>query len=64
MYRALELIELARTADLDTGYAAEEAAFADLVMSAELRAGLHAFDLVRKRARGRPGRRTGAWPGR
>ena len=50
-YRALELVELARTADRDTGFAAEEEALADLVMSDELRAGLYAFDLVRKRAR-------------
>ncbi|MFI5100675.1 MAG: 3-hydroxyacyl-CoA dehydrogenase NAD-binding domain-containing protein, partial [Actinomycetes bacterium] len=50
-YRALELIELARTADRDTGFAAEDEALADLVMGDELRAGLYAFDLVRKRAR-------------
>ncbi len=50
-YRALELIELARTADLDAGFAAEDEALADLVMGDELRAGLYAFDLVQKRAR-------------
>jgi 3-hydroxyacyl-CoA dehydrogenase/enoyl-CoA hydratase/carnithine racemase len=50
-YRALELIELARTAELDDGFAAEDEALADLVMGDELRAGLYAFDLVQKRAR-------------
>ncbi len=50
-YRALDLLALARTADLDTGFAAEDDALADLVMGDELRAGLYAFDLVQKRAR-------------
>ncbi|MFL6130327.1 MAG: 3-hydroxyacyl-CoA dehydrogenase NAD-binding domain-containing protein [Mycobacteriales bacterium] len=50
-YRALDLITLARTADLDAGFAAEDEALADLVMSDELRAGLYSFDLVQKRAR-------------
>jgi 3-hydroxyacyl-CoA dehydrogenase/enoyl-CoA hydratase/carnithine racemase len=50
-YRALELIALARTASRDEGFAAEDAALADLVMSQELRAGLYAFDLVQKRAK-------------
>ena len=50
-YRALDLIELARTADRDDGFAAEDEALADLVMGDELRAGLYAFDLVQKRAR-------------
>ena len=50
-YKALELIAQARTADLDTGSAAETDAVVDLVMSDELRAGLYAFDLVQKRAR-------------
>jgi 3-hydroxyacyl-CoA dehydrogenase/enoyl-CoA hydratase/carnithine racemase len=50
-YRALDLIALARHADLDTGSAAEDEALADLVLSDELRAGLYAFDLVQKRAR-------------
>ncbi len=60
-YRALELIGLARTADRDIGFAAEDEALADLVMGDELRAGLYAFDLVQKRAR-KPCRRPG--PGR
>jgi 3-hydroxyacyl-CoA dehydrogenase/enoyl-CoA hydratase/carnithine racemase len=50
-YRALDLIALARDADLTTGTAAEDEAAADLVMTEELRAGLYAFDLVQKRAR-------------
>ena len=50
-YRALELIELARTADFATGTAAEDEALADLIMSDELRSGLYAFDLVNKRAK-------------
>lgn len=50
-YRALELVSLARTADRDTGFAAEDEALADLATSPELRAGLYAFDLVNKRAK-------------
>jgi 3-hydroxyacyl-CoA dehydrogenase/enoyl-CoA hydratase/carnithine racemase len=50
-YRALELLETARGGDLDAGFAAEDEALGDLVMSDELRAGLYAFDLVQKRAR-------------
>ena len=49
--RALELIELAKTADADVAFAAEDEALADLVMSDELRAGLYAFELVQKRAK-------------
>jgi 3-hydroxyacyl-CoA dehydrogenase/enoyl-CoA hydratase/carnithine racemase len=49
--RALELIELARTADLTDGFAAEDDALADLIFSQEFRAGLYAFDLTQKRAR-------------
>ncbi len=50
-YRALELIELARTADFATGTAAEDQVLADLIMSDELRSGLYSFDLVNKRAK-------------
>jgi 3-hydroxyacyl-CoA dehydrogenase/enoyl-CoA hydratase/carnithine racemase len=50
-YRAVELVELARTADLTEGFAAEDEALADLVMGEELRAGLYAFDLTQKRAK-------------
>jgi 3-hydroxyacyl-CoA dehydrogenase/enoyl-CoA hydratase/carnithine racemase len=48
--RALELIRGARTADRDAGFAAEDEALADLVMSEEFRAGLYAFNLVRRGA--------------
>ncbi len=50
-YRALELIAAARTASRDEGFAAEDEALSDLIMTDELRAGLYAFDLVQKRAR-------------
>jgi 3-hydroxyacyl-CoA dehydrogenase len=50
-YRALELIELSRTTDLEAGLAAECTALTDLVMSQEFRAGVYAFNLVQKRAR-------------
>ncbi|HEY0166153.1 MAG TPA: 3-hydroxyacyl-CoA dehydrogenase NAD-binding domain-containing protein [Jatrophihabitans sp.] len=50
-YRALELIELARTAGFEEGTAAEDEALADLIMGDELRSGLYAFDLVNKRAK-------------
>jgi hypothetical protein len=50
-YRALDLIALAKDADLDAGSAAEVDALADLVLGDELRAGLYSFDLVQKRAR-------------
>jgi 3-hydroxyacyl-CoA dehydrogenase/enoyl-CoA hydratase/carnithine racemase len=50
-YRALDLIELAETATLDDGFAAEDAAFTDLAASQELQASLYAFDLVQKRAK-------------
>ncbi|WP_169980236.1 3-hydroxyacyl-CoA dehydrogenase NAD-binding domain-containing protein [Microbispora sp. H10836] len=50
-YRALDLVALARTASRDEGFAAEDEALADLLMSDELRAGLYAFDLVQRRAK-------------
>ncbi|MCW2811938.1 MAG: putative fatty acid oxidation complex alpha subunit [Friedmanniella sp.] len=50
-YRALDLIAAARTADRTQAYAAEDEGLADLIMGPELRAGLYAFDLVRRRAR-------------
>ncbi|NDL55969.1 3-hydroxyacyl-CoA dehydrogenase NAD-binding domain-containing protein [Phytoactinopolyspora mesophila] len=50
-YRALELISAARTSTMQEGYAAEDQALADLVMSEELRSGLYAFDLVQRRAK-------------
>ncbi len=54
-YRALELLELARSGtepdQFLAGTAAEDQALADLLMSEELRAGLYSFDLVQKRAK-------------
>ena len=50
-YRAIELIELARTASYDDGIAAERKALFELAMGEELRAGLYAFDLVQRRAK-------------
>ncbi len=50
-YRALELVAGARTRTRDEGFAAEDEALADLLLSDELRAGLYAFDLVQKRAK-------------
>ena len=50
-FRALDLIEMSRTADFTTGTAAEDDALADLIMSDELRAALYSFDLVNKRAK-------------
>ncbi|GAA4025108.1 3-hydroxyacyl-CoA dehydrogenase NAD-binding domain-containing protein [Allokutzneria multivorans] len=49
--KALELLELARENDLDRGFAAEDEALADLLLSDELRAGLYSFNLVQKRAK-------------
>lgn len=50
-YRALDLIAKARAAGRDEGFAAEDEALADLLMSDELRAGLYSFDLVQRRAK-------------
>jgi 3-hydroxyacyl-CoA dehydrogenase/enoyl-CoA hydratase/carnithine racemase len=50
-YRALDLVAAARTATRDEGFASEDQALADLLLSDELRAGLYAFDLVQKRAK-------------
>jgi hypothetical protein len=50
-YRALKLIELARTVSRDAGFAAEDEALADLTLTDQLHAGLYSFDLVRKRAK-------------
>jgi 3-hydroxyacyl-CoA dehydrogenase/enoyl-CoA hydratase/carnithine racemase len=55
--RAIELLELARgtdisdSASLDKGFAAEDEALADLLLTDQLRAGLYSFDLVNKRAK-------------
>jgi 3-hydroxyacyl-CoA dehydrogenase/enoyl-CoA hydratase/carnithine racemase len=50
-YRALDLVAAARTASRDEGFAAEDDALTDLMLSDEFRAGLYAFDLIQKRAR-------------
>ncbi len=51
-YRALDLIAGARTATRDEGFAAEDDALAELIMSDEMRAaGGYAFDLVQRRAK-------------
>lgn len=50
-YRALDLIAGAKEASRDEGFAAEDQALADLVLSPELAAGLYSFDLVQKRAK-------------
>ena len=50
-YRAIELVAAAGGRSRDEGFAAEDEALADLIMSDELRASLYAFDLTQKRAR-------------
>ncbi|MFG2244011.1 3-hydroxyacyl-CoA dehydrogenase NAD-binding domain-containing protein [Spirillospora sp. NPDC048823] len=49
--RALDLIAAAKDRTRDEGFAAEDDALADLIMSDELRAGLYSFDLTQKRAK-------------
>jgi 3-hydroxyacyl-CoA dehydrogenase/enoyl-CoA hydratase/carnithine racemase len=49
--RALDLVGLARTADRDEAFAAEDEALADLIVSPQFRAGVYAFDLVQRRAK-------------
>lgn len=48
-YRALDLIEQARHASQRDGYAAEDAALADLLVTDEFRSSLYAFSLVNSR---------------
>jgi 3-hydroxyacyl-CoA dehydrogenase/enoyl-CoA hydratase/carnithine racemase len=50
-YRALDLIAAARNGDVREGFDAEDTALAGLIMGDELRSGLYAFNLVRKRAK-------------
>ena len=50
-YRALDIIEKMATASNDEGFALEDAALADLIMTNELRSGLYAFNLNQKRAK-------------
>ncbi|RNL85112.1 3-hydroxyacyl-CoA dehydrogenase NAD-binding domain-containing protein [Halostreptopolyspora alba] len=49
--RALDLVDQARYRTRDEGFAAEDDALADLIMTDQLKAGLYAFDLTQKRAR-------------
>ena len=49
--RAVELVAEAKTRTRDEGFAAEDEALADLILSPELKAGLYAFDLSQKRAK-------------
>ena len=49
--RAIDLVAEAKNRTRDEGFAAEDEALADLILSDQLRAGLYAFDLVQKRAR-------------
>ncbi|MUN36271.1 3-hydroxyacyl-CoA dehydrogenase NAD-binding domain-containing protein [Actinomadura litoris] len=49
--KAIDLIAAAKDRTRDEGFAAEDEALADLIMSGELRAGLYAFDLTQKRAK-------------
>lgn len=50
-YVALDLIAGAKSRTRDEGFAAEDEALADLIMSEEGRAAIYAFDLVQKRAK-------------
>jgi 3-hydroxyacyl-CoA dehydrogenase/enoyl-CoA hydratase/carnithine racemase len=50
-YRAIELVAAARDRGRDEGFAAEDQALADLVLSEEMRASLYAYNLTQKRAR-------------
>ena len=49
--RALDLLALARTADRETGFAAEDEALADLLVSEQFRSGVYAFELTTSRAK-------------
>ena len=49
--RALDIIAAARTCSKAEGFALEDDALADLLMTEEFRAGLYAFDLVQRRAK-------------
>lgn len=50
-YRALDLVQAAKTANRIDAFAAEDAALTDLVMGEDLRASLYSFDLVQRRAK-------------
>ncbi|WP_413319799.1 3-hydroxyacyl-CoA dehydrogenase NAD-binding domain-containing protein [Agrococcus sp. 1P02AA] len=50
-YRALDIMELARKNDRAAGFAAEDAALAELIPGDQFVASIYAFDLVQKRAK-------------
>ena len=50
-YRALDIMELARKNDRRAGFAAEDAALAELITSDQFHASIYAFNLVQKRAK-------------
>lgn len=50
-YRALEVLELARKDDRAAGFAAEDAALAELIVGDQFQASIYAFNLVQKRAK-------------
>ena len=50
-YRALELLKAAKNTDKATGFAAEDAALAELIAGDQFRASIYAFNLVQKRAK-------------
>ncbi|HEY4465823.1 MAG TPA: 3-hydroxyacyl-CoA dehydrogenase NAD-binding domain-containing protein [Streptosporangiaceae bacterium] len=50
-YRAIDLVAAAATRNRDAGFAAEDEALADLLVSDEFKAGLYSFGLVNKRAK-------------
>lgn len=50
-YRALDLVQAAKSRSRDEGFAAEDTTLTELVMGDDLRASLYSFDLVQKRAK-------------
>jgi 3-hydroxyacyl-CoA dehydrogenase/enoyl-CoA hydratase/carnithine racemase len=50
-YKALELLKAAKNTDKATGFAAEDAALAELISGDQFRASIYAFNLVQKRAK-------------
>ncbi|MCH1883028.1 3-hydroxyacyl-CoA dehydrogenase NAD-binding domain-containing protein [Agrococcus sp. ARC_14] len=50
-YRALDIMELAKKNDREAGFAAEDAALAELIAGDQFVASIYAFDLVQKRAK-------------
>lgn len=50
-YKALEILELAKKNDRAAGFAAEDAALAELIPGDQFVASIYAFDLVQKRAK-------------